>query len=118
MVRKKARWLGPPVLLTVSLLMARVGDAAIWPSAVARAERELASSEGPVRLAAAAKLAELPRAAARRLLRRALDATEPPVQSAALELLLRLETPGVTERVVPWLSGSEKRLRLSAALAL
>lgn len=71
-----------------------------------------------MRLAAVARVAELPRAAARRLLLRALDDTDPQVQSAALELLLRLETPNVTDRVVPWLSGAEKRLRLSAALAL
>jgi HEAT repeat protein len=117
MARTKARWFGHSVLL-ISTLLVTAGEAAIWPSAVARAERELASSEGQVRLAAVVKLAELPRSAARRLLLRALDDTEPQVQSAALELLLRLETPNVTERVVPWLSGSEKRLRLSAALAL
>lgn len=92
--------------------------AEIWPSAAKRLERDLGSSELPVRQAAVAKLAELPRASARRLLLRALDDPDSLVSSAALELLLRLEAPGVTERVVPWLSGSDKRLRLSAALAL
>lgn len=94
------------------------GHAAIWPSAAARAEVELGSSDAGTRLAVVAKLAELPRASARRLLLRALDDTDPQVASSALELLLRLETPNVTERVVPWLSGSDKRLRLSAALSL
>ena len=65
-----------------------------------------------------ASLSELPRAAARRLLLRALDDSDAQVASSALELLLRLETPNVTERVVPWLSDTDKRLRLSAALAL
>ena len=65
-----------------------------------------------------ARLAELPRVAARRLLLKALDDVDGQVASSALELLLRLETPNITERVVPWLSGSDKRLRLSAALAL
>ncbi len=103
----------------VSLLaLSGQGRAAIWPSAAARAEAELGSSDVGARLAAVAKLAELPRASARRLLLRALDDTEPQVASSALELLLRLETPNVTERVVPWLSGSDKRLRLSAALSL
>jgi HEAT repeat protein len=92
--------------------------AAIWPSAVRRAEQDLSATDPSARLAAVAALAELPRAAARRLLLRALDDSDSQVQSSALELLLRLETPNVTERVVPWLSGSDKRLRLSAALAL
>jgi HEAT repeat protein len=83
-----------------------------------RAERDLGSSDATVRQAAVAALSELPRAAARRLLLRALDDVDAQVASSALELLLRLETPNVTERVVPWLSGSDKRLRLSAALAL
>jgi HEAT repeat protein len=93
-------------------------EAAIWPSATRRAERDLASSDVAVRQAAVASMAELPRAAARRLLLRALDDTDALVSSSALDLLLRLETPRVTERIVPWLTGSEKRLRLSAALAL
>lgn len=102
----------------VLLLESATAHAAIWPSATRRAERELASSEAAARQAAVASLAELPRASARRLLLRALEDTDSQVASSALELLLRLETPNVTERVVPWLSGSDKRLRLSAALAL
>lgn len=104
-------------LLAWSLLAAPAG-AEIWPGAARRLERELASSELSVRQAAVTRLADLPRATARRLLLRALDDPDSVVSSSALELLLRLETPGVTERVVPWLSGSDKRLRLSAALAL
>jgi cellulose synthase operon protein C len=93
-------------------------SAAIWPSAVARAEAELGATDPGARKDAVARLAELPRASARRLLLRALDDSDAQVASSALELLLRLETPNVTERVVPWLSGVDKRLRLSAALAL
>lgn len=100
------------------LLDGATASAAIWPSATRRAERELGSSEAAARQAAVASLAELPRASARRLLLRALEDADSQVASSALELLLRLETPNVTERVVPWLSGSDKRLRLSAALAL
>jgi HEAT repeat protein len=118
MLRTKPERFGCWVLLAVSVALAKPSAGAIWPSAIARAERELASAEPSARLAAVAGLSELPRTVARRLLLRALDDTEPQVQSAALELLLRLETPNVTERVVPWLSGSDKRLRLSAALAL
>lgn len=117
MPRNDARSLGLAALLSLALT-AGVARGAIWPSAVARAENELTSSDAATRLSAVAALSELPRAPARRLLLRALDDTDPQVQSAALELLLRLETPNVTERVVPWLSGSDKRLRLSAALAL
>jgi HEAT repeat protein len=106
------------LLGTVLLLQAAGASAAIWPSATRRAEHELQASEPAARLAAVASLAELPRTSARRLLLRALEDSDSQVQSSALELLLRLETPGVTERVVPWLSGSDKRLRLSAALAL
>lgn len=106
------------VLGLTELAAPRPVQAAIWPSAVRRAEQDLSATEPSARLAAVAALAELPRSAARRLLLRALDDTDSQVQSSALELLLRLETPRVTERVVPWLSGSDKRLRLSAALAL
>ena len=48
-------------------------QAAIWPSAVRRAEQDLSASDAGARLTAVAGLAELPRAAARRLLLRALD---------------------------------------------
>ena len=118
MLRKKAPFLGPVVLGALLALSGADARAAIWPSATRRAERELSSSEAATRQAAVAALSDLPRAAARRLLLRALDDVDAQVQSSALELLLRLETPQVTERVVPWLSGSDKRLRLSAALAL
>jgi HEAT repeat protein len=118
MLRTHARRFGCSVSLALVLLSGARARAAIWPSAVARAERALAASEVTVRLAAVADATELPRAAARRLLLRALDDVDPQVASSALELLLRLETQNVTERVVPWLSGPEKRLRLSAALAL
>jgi len=118
MLRTHAQRLGCSVSLALVLLSGAGARAAIWPSAVARAERDLAASEVTVRLAAVEAATELPRAAARRVLLRALDDADPQVASSALELLLRLETRNVTERVVPWLSGPEKRLRLSAALAL
>jgi HEAT repeat protein len=118
MLRTKAQSFGCSVSLSILLLSGASSQAAIWPSAVARTERDLAASEVTVRLSAVAAATELPRAAARRLLLRALDDADPQVASSALELLLRLETQNVTERVVPWLSGPEKRLRLSAALAL
>jgi cellulose synthase operon protein C len=105
--------------VVLSLLVATSGSgAAIWPSAVTRAEAELGASDPAVRREVVARLADLPRASARRLLLRALDDADPLVASSALELLLRLETPSVTERVVPWLSGADKRLRLAAALSL
>jgi HEAT repeat protein len=118
MLRRQAQLLGCGLLFALSALSFGEARAAIWPSAVRRAERDLAAADATTRQAAVAALSELPRAAARRLLLRALDDLDPQVASSALELLLRLETPNVTERVVPWLSGSDKRLRLSAALAL
>ncbi len=118
MLRTKAQFFRGVVLTSLLALSSANARAAIWPSAVRRAERDLSQSDAAARLAAVAALSELPRAAARRLLLRALDDVDAQVQSSALELLLRLETPHVTESVVPWLSGSDKRLRLSAALAL
>lgn len=115
---RQAPFLGPLVLGLLLALESASAQAAIWPSATRRAERELSSSDAATRQAAVASLAELPRAPARRLLLRALDDVDSQVAASALDLLLRLETPNVTERVVPWLSGSDKRLRLSAALAL
>jgi cellulose synthase operon protein C len=117
MRRARSLWFGS-ALLALAVLNSSTARGAIWPSATRRAERELGSSEAAARQAAVASLAELPRASARRLLLLALEDTDSQVQSSALELLLRLETPDVTERVVPWLSGPDKRLRLSAALAL
>lgn len=118
MSRSPAQW--SLAVLSFALLGAWPSEArpAIWPSAVRRAERELSSSDAASRLAALAGTAELPRASARRLLLRALDDVDSQVASSALELLIRLETPQVAARVVPWLSGGDKRLRLSAALAL
>ncbi len=118
MLQNQARFFRGVVLTSLLALSSASADASIWPSAVRRAERDLSQSDATARLAAVAALAELPRSAARRLLLRALDDVDAQVQSSALELLLRLETPHVTESVVPWLSGSDKRLRLSAALAL
>ena len=119
MLRSQAHLFGHAGVLVALLALGSVpARAAIWPSAVRRAESDLAASDPAARLAAVVALSELPRASARRLLLRALDDVDAQVASSALELLLRLETPNVTERVVPWLSGSDKRLRLSAALAL
>jgi len=118
MLRRPAKLIGCGVVLALGALTIGQARAAIWPSSVRRAERDLSATDPSTRQAAVAALAELPRAAARRLLLRALDDVDAQVASASLELLLRLETPNVTERVVPWLSGSDKRLRLSAALAL
>src|SRR5258706_10719736 len=117
-LRTKAELLGTAVLAAFLACSSADARAAIWPSAMRRAERELSSSDAGTRAAAVVALSQLPRAAARRLLLRALDDLDAQVASSALELLLRLETPNVTERVVPWLSGTEKRLRLSPALAL
>ncbi len=112
----------PATLATLICLGLALGSqsavAAIWPSAARRLEAGLTSGDASVRLSAVTRLGELPRATARRLLSRALDDVDSGVASAALELSLRLETPQVTERVVHWLSGPDKKLRLSAALAL
>src|SRR5260221_4432486 len=95
MLRTKAELVGCGVLAAFLTWSSGDARAAIWPSAMRRAERELASSDAGTRAAAVVALSQLPRAAARRLLLRALDDVDAQVASSALELLLRLQTPNV-----------------------
>ena len=102
-------------LLLTSSLSAR---AALWPSAVLRIERDLHSQEVDVRRRAAQSLRDLPPSSAARLSRAALDDSDIDVRLTALDACLGLAVPGLGDRLVPWLTDAERRLRLAAAEAL
>ena len=92
--------------------------AALWPSAVQRVERDLHSQELDVRRRAAQSLRDLPPSSALRLSRAALDDADIDVRLTALDACLGLAVPNLGDRLVPWLTDAERRLRLAAAEAL
>ena len=92
--------------------------AALWPSSVARVERDLHSQEVEVRRHAAQSLRELPASSGARLSGAALGDPDVEVRLMALDACLALGVRGVGERLVSWLSDGERRLRLAAARAL
>lgn len=93
-------------------------SAALWPSTALRVERELRSSDLEVRRRAAQSLRDLPPSSGARLCRAALDDADVPVRLSALDACLAFGVPGLGDRLVPWLSDAERRLRLAAAEAL
>jgi cellulose synthase operon protein C len=105
------------VALSLSLTAASA-PAAIWPSAAERVTQELGSPDPAVRRAAAARIGELPSAAARKLADRALVDPDVEVRLRVVPIALELSLAGVADKVLPWLAESEPRLRLAAAEAL
>ncbi|MEI9940477.1 MAG: HEAT repeat domain-containing protein [Pseudomonadota bacterium] len=103
------------VLLLASSVPAK---AALWPSAVLRVERDLHSQDVDVRRRAAQTLRDLPRASGARLASAALDDVDVSVRLTALDACLSFDLPALGDRLVPWLSDGERRLRLAAAVAL
>jgi cellulose synthase operon protein C len=107
---------GSPWILALALCLLTDGARAfVWPNAVERIEKQLHSSDPAARREAAAQLGELPVAVARRLIPAALDDPEDEVRLAAAEAAVALRLPGVSERVIPWLSATDRRMRLAAA---
>jgi len=103
------------VLLLTSAVPAR---AALWPSAVQRIERDLHSQDLDVRRRAAQSLRDLPKGSGARLASAALDDADLDVRLTALDACLSFGLPALGERLIPWLSDGERRLRLAAAVAL
>jgi cellulose synthase operon protein C len=105
--------------LIVLLLALPVGaQAALWPSAAQRVERDLHSQDVDLRRRAAQSLRDLPKGSGARLASAALDDTDLTVRLSALDACLGFGVPALGERLIPWLSDSERRLRLAAAEAL
>jgi HEAT repeat protein len=102
------------LLLTASL----PAQAVLWPSAVLRVERDLHSQDVDVRRRAAQSLRDLPSGSGTRLASVALDDADIDVRLSALDACLSLSLPGLGDRLVPWLTDGERRLRLAAAEAL
>jgi len=103
------------VLLVTSTVPAR---AALWPSSVLRVERDLRSPDVDVRRSASQSLRDLPKSSGTRLASSALDDSDIGVRLTALDACLSFGLPGLGDRLVPWLSDGERRLRLAAAEAL
>ncbi|HEY5376266.1 MAG TPA: HEAT repeat domain-containing protein [Polyangiaceae bacterium] len=102
------------LLLTASL----PAQAVLWPSSVLRVERDLHSQDVDVRRRAAQSLRDLPSGSGTRLASLALDDADIDVRLSALDACLSLGLPGLGDRLVPWLTDGERRLRLAAAEAL
>ena len=105
-------------LIVLLLTGAVPGRAALWPSAVLRVERELHSPDVEARRRAAQSLRDLPKSSGARLASAALDDADVGVRLTALDACLSFGLPALGERLVPWLSDGERRLRLAAAVAL
>jgi cellulose synthase operon protein C len=105
-------------LIALLLVSAVPAKAALWPSSVLRIERDLHSQDVDVRRRAAQALRDLPKASGARLASAALDDTDVGVRLTALDACLSFGLPALGDRLVPWLSDGERRLRLAAAEAL
>jgi HEAT repeat protein len=105
----------PSAAVLVLALSAGAAQASIWPTAIARTERELASPEVELRRQAARRLSRLPPKARSRLLERALGDADVEVRLAAAEVGKGLDDFEIGQRVLTWLSDPEPRLRLAAA---
>jgi HEAT repeat protein len=93
-------------------------QAALWPSAVWRVERDLHGPDVELRRRAAQSLRDLPPTSGARLASAALDDADVDVRLAALDACLSLGVAGLGDRLVPWLTDGERRLRLAAAEAI
>src|SRR6188768_473451 len=109
----------PSTFALILLLLASgvPAKAALWPSSALRVERDLHSQDVDVRRQAAQALRDLPKGSGARLASAALDDSDVGVKLTALDACLSLGLPGLGERLIPWLSDSERRLRLAAAVA-
>ncbi len=105
-------------LLLGALLLSSPAEAFIWPNTAERIEKDLSAENPDLRRLAAARLLELPRAAARRLTVHALADSDDGVRLAAAQAAIRLRLGNAGELVVPWLNDSEQRIRLAAAEVL
>lgn len=105
---------GWPLWICLSLTVTHPAEAFVWPNAAERVERQLSAEAVSERQAAAAQLAQLPRAVVERLVPIALKDSDTGVRLAALDVALRLRMRGVSELVIPWLNHPERRVRMAA----
>jgi len=96
------------------LLFPAVAGAFVWPSAPAKIERALQSSDVGERRAASAQLGEMDEKTAAPLLRKALADQDVEVRLRAAKSAIRLRSPAALDIVVPWLSDPDVRVRLAA----
>jgi len=110
----------PSTFALIGLLLSASlpAQAVLWPSSVLRIERDLHSQDADVRRRAAHSLRDLPSGSGSRLASLALDDADLDVRLSALDACLSFGLPGLGDRLVPWLTDGERRLRLAAAEAL
>lgn len=104
--------------LALTTLEPAPAQALLWPSEIQRIERDLQASDVGVRRRAARRVRELPADLGGRVALRALEDPDLRVRLSALEAATTLGAPGLSERVIGWLTQSDPRLRLAAAEAL
>jgi HEAT repeat protein len=105
-------------LIVLLLALPMPVQAALWPSAAQRIERDLHSPDVDLRRRAAQSLRDLPKGSGTRLASAALDDADLGVRLTALDACLGFGLPALGDRLIPWLSDGERRLRLAAAEAL
>jgi HEAT repeat protein len=86
----------------------------VWPSAPAKVERALKSSDVAERRAASVQLGEMDEKTAAPLLRKALVDPDVDVRLRAAKSAIRLRSPAALDVVIPWLSDSDVKVRLAA----
>jgi HEAT repeat protein len=86
----------------------------VWPSAPAKIERALKSSDVAERRAASMQLGEMDEKTAAPLLRKALADQDVDVRLRAAKSAIRLRSAAALEVVIPWLSDSDVKVRLAA----
>jgi HEAT repeat protein len=86
----------------------------VWPSAPARIERALKSSDVGERRAASMQLGEMDEKTAAPLLRKALADADVEVRLRAAKSAIRLRSAAALDVVIPWLSDADVRVRLAA----
>jgi HEAT repeat protein len=86
----------------------------VWPSAPAKVERALKSSDVAERRAASMQLGEMDEKTAAPLLRKALADPDVDVRLRAAKSAIRLRSPAALDVVIPWLSDPDVKVRLAA----
>ena len=105
--------------LLVSIeLFAPAASALIWPSTVSGIERDLQADDVGLRRRTAEKLGELPRPVLKRVAWRALDDADVEVRLLAARAARSASLENLGERLIPWLTDADVRVRIAAAESL
>ncbi len=117
-LRRWRKWTLVSSLLLVGSVSTSEGRALVWPSVVLEVAEDLQSDELVTRRDATRRLSSLPRAAARRLLPKALLDVDPMVRVSAAHAAIRFDYEAAGDVVLDWLGDKEPAVRRVAAEVL